>query len=242
MSPEILSELASSGTLRAAINMANSLLVTGSTSAGDPDGVAPDMAREIADRLGVEVSFVKFATPGELADAVDDDFWDIGMIGAEPSRAERIAFSAAYVEIEATYLVPEGSPLTAVEDVDRDGVRIAVSGRSAYDLYLTRSLRHAELFRAQGVSGAAELLVADKLDAVAGLRPALAAEAAKLAGARVLDGRFTAVQQAIGTRRGNDAGAAFLRDVVEQAKASGLVERLIERHGVTGRLSVAPPS
>lgn len=242
MSPEILSELASSGTLRAAINMANSLLVTGSTSAGDPDGVAPDMAREIADRLGVEVSFVKFATPGELADAVDDDFWDIGMIGAEPSRAERIAFSAAYVEIEATYLVPEGSPLTAVEDVDRDGVRIAVSGRSAYDLYLTRSLRHAELFRAQGVSGAAELFVADKLDALAGLRPALAAEAAKLAGARVLDGRFTAVQQAIGTRRGNDAGAAFLRDVVEQAKASGLVERLIERHGVTGRLSVAPPS
>ncbi len=242
MSPEILSELASNGTLRAAINMANTLLVTGSTSAGDPDGVAPDMAREIADRLGVEVSFVKFATPGELADAVDDDVWDIGMIGAEPSRAERIAFSAAYVEIEATYLVPEGSPLTSVEDVDRDGVRIAVSGRSAYDLYLTRSLQHAELFRAQGVSGAAELFVADKLDALAGLRPALAAEAAKLAGARVLDGQFTAVQQAIGTRRGNDAGAAFLRDVVEQAKASGLVERLIERHGVTGRLSVAPPS
>jgi len=242
MSPEILSELASNGTLRAAINMANTLLVTGSTSAGDPDGVAPDMAREIADRLGVEVSFVKFATPGELADAVDDDVWDIGMIGAEPSRAERIAFSAAYVEIEATYLVPEGSPLTSVEDVDRDGVRIAVSGRSAYDLYLTRSLQHAELFRAQGVSGAAELFVADKLDALAGLRPALAAEAAKLAGARVLDGQFTAVQQAIGTRRGNDAGAAFLRDVVEQAKASGLVERLIEHHGVTGRLSVAPPS
>ena len=120
-------------------------------------------------------------------------------------------------------------------------MRIAISGRSAYDLYLTRNLRHAELVRAQGVSAAAELFVSDRLDALAGLRPALAAEAEKLAGARVLDGMFTAIQQAIGTRQGNDAGAAFLAEFVEEAKASGLVGRLIERHGVTGRLAVAPP-
>ncbi len=222
--------------------MANSLLVTGSTPAGDPEGVAPDMARAIADRLGVAVSYVPFASPGELADAVDGGVWDIGMIGAEPARAERIAFSAAYVEIEATYLVPGGSPFASVEEVDRDGVRIAVSGRSAYDLYLSRNLRKAELVRAQGVSGAVELFVRDKLDALAGLRPALAAEAKKLPGATVLDGRFTAVQQAVGTRRGNEVGATFLGDFVEEAKASGLVQRLIERHGVTGRLSVAPPA
>ncbi len=242
MSSDARSELAYDGTLRAAINMANSLLVTGSTPEGEPDGVAPDVARAIAERLGVEVSFVKFASPGELADAVDGDVWDIGMIGAEPARAERIAFTAAYVEIEATYLVPEGSPLASVEDVDRDGVRIAISGRSAYDLFLSRSLEHAELIRGQGVKGAVELFVRDKLDALAGLRPALMAEAERLAGSRVLDGRFTTIQQAVGTARGNDAGAAFLAEFVEDAKASGLVARLIERHGVAGRLSVASPA
>lgn len=242
MPSDALSELASSGTLRAAINMANTLLVTGSTSAGDPEGVAPEMARAIANRLCVEVSYVPFASPGELADAVDNGLWDIGMIGAEPARAERIAFSAAYVEIEATYLVSDGAPLTSVEDVDRNGVRIAVSGRSAYDLYLTRSLEHAELFRAQGVSGAAELFVRDELDALAGLRPALAAEAEKLPGTRVLNGHFTTIQQAVGTSRENEAGAAFLAEFVEEVKADGLVERLIERHGVAGRLSVAPPA
>ena len=242
MPSDALSELASGGTLRAAVNMANKLLVTGTTPSGDPDGVAPDMARAIADRLGVAVSYVPFATPGELADAVDGDVWDIGMIGAEPVRAERIAFSAAYVEIEATYLVPDGSPLASVGDVDRAGIRIAVSGRSAYDLFLSRSLEHAELFRGQSVSGASELFVRDGLDALAGLRPALAVEAEKLPGSRVLDGHFTTIQQAIGTRRGNEAAAAFLADFVEEAKASGLVGRLIERHGVTGRLSVAPPA
>ncbi len=242
MLSDVLSELAAGGTIRAAINMANFLLVTGSTPAGDPEGVAPAMARAIADRLGVAVSYVPYASPGELADAVDSGVWDIGMIGAEPARAERIAFSAAYVEIEATYLVPDGSSFVSVEDVDRDRVRIAVSGRSAYDLYLSRNLRNAELVRAQGVSGAVELFVRDELDALAGLRPALAVEAEKLPGARVLDGRFTAVQQAVGTRRGNEASASFLGDFVEEAKASGLVQRLIERHGVTGRLSVAPPA
>ena len=240
MSQDVLSELASSGTLRAGINMANILLVTGSTPAGDPAGVAPDMAREIATRLGVEVSYVPFASPGELADAAGGEVWDIGLIGAEPARAEKIAFTAAYVEIEATYMVPEGSPLASIEDVDRDGVRIAVSGRSAYDLFLTRNLEHAELVRAKGLSAAVDLFVDEKLDALAGLRPALVADAGKLPGARILDGRFTAVQQAIGTRRGNEAGAAFLRAFVEDAKASGLVARLIERHGVLGRLSVAP--
>ncbi len=242
MSPDVTSELTPTGVLRAAINMANSLLVTGSTPDGEPDGVAPDLARAIAERLGVGVAFVPFPSPGELADAAGGEVWDIGMIGAEPARAERIGFTAAYVEIEATYLVPDGSPLEAIEDVDRDGIRIAISGRSAYDLYLSRSLRNAELVRAQGVKGAVEIFVRDGLDALAGLRPALAAEAANLPGTRVLDGHFTTIQQAVGTARGNEAGAAFLAEFVEEAKVSGLVGDLIERHGVVGRLSVAPPA
>ena len=127
MPQDIVSELAPSGTLRAGINMANTLLVTGSTPAGEPTGVAPDMAREIADRLGVAVSYVPFASPGEVADAAGSDAWDIALIAAEPARAETIAFSAAYVEIEATYLVSESSSFRSVEDVDRPGMRIAVS-------------------------------------------------------------------------------------------------------------------
>ncbi len=240
MPQDAVSELAPSGTLRAGINLSNFLLVTGKGPSGDPTGVAPDMARAIADRLEVTVSYVSFASPGELADAAGQDVWDLGLIAAEPARAEAIAFTHAYVEIEATYMVPEGSPFGAIDDIDRPGVRIAVADRSAYDLYLTRHLKHAELVRAKGLAAAFDLLLSEKLDVLAGLRPGLIADAEKLPGARILDGRFTAVQQAVGTATANRAGAAFLRDFVEEAKTSGLVARLIDRHGVTGRLLVAP--
>ena len=239
MSRDIASKLAPSGTLRAGINLGNILLVTGATPEGDPTGVSPDMARAIADRLGVGVSYVQFASPGEVADAVKSDAWDIALIAAEPTRAKTIAFTPAYVEIEATYLVPAGSPLHSIEDVDRSGVRIAVSERSAYDLYLTRNLQHAVLRRAKGLEGAFNLFVDQELDALAGLRPALIGNAEALSDARVLGGRYTTVQQAIGTKPENTAAAAFLREFVAEAKQSGMVERLIDRHGVTGRLHVA---
>jgi polar amino acid transport system substrate-binding protein len=239
--PHALSaELAPTGTLRAGINMANFLLVTGRTADGDPQGVAPDMASEIAARLGVPVACVPYASPGPLADDATNNVWDIGLIGAEPARAEHITFTPAYVEIEATYLVPAGSPLQAISDVDKKGVRIAVSARSAYDLYLSRHLEHAELVRVEGLNAALDLFVTEKLDALAGLRPRLLSDVEKVPGSRILDGRFTAVQQAIGIPRGREAGAAFLRDFVEEAKSSGFVARLIERHSVRG-LSVAPP-
>ncbi len=239
MSRNIVSELAPSGTLRAGINMANGLLVTGSTAAGEPSGVSPDMARGITERLGVAVAYVPFASPSAVADAAGRDEWDIALIAAEPARAESIAFSAAYVEIEATYLVPESSSIHSVEDVDRPGRRIAVSAGTAYDLYLTRSLEHAELQRTDGQAGAVDLFVTGRLDALAGLRSALNRQVEELPGTRILEGRFTAVQQAIGTKPGNLAGAAFLQEFVAGAKASGLVARLIERHGVAGRLLVA---
>ena len=130
-SSSVASELAPTGVLRAGINLSNFLLVTGKSANGDPEGVAPDMAREIANRLGVSVRYVPFATPGELADAADENIWDIGLIGAEPQRAEKITFSPPYCEIEATYLVPAGSPIKTLADVDQPGVRIAVTGRAA---------------------------------------------------------------------------------------------------------------
>jgi len=241
MSQAVVSELAPKDVLRAGINMSNFLLVTSRTPSGDPAGVSPDMARAIADKLGVPVQYVPYPKPGELADAAEQDVWDIGLIGAEPARAEKIAFTAAYVEIEATYLVPPGSPLTRIEDVDKPGVRIAVSARSAYDLWLERNIKHATLVRAEGLGGAFDLFVREKHDALAGLRPGLIGDAPKLPGSRILDGQFTAVQQAIGTPRKNTAAAAFLREFVEEAKRSGFVASLIEKHGVVGRLSVAPP-
>jgi len=241
MSREVVSQLAPTGILRAGINLSNFLLVTGRGAAGEPQGVAPDMASEIATRLGVPIKYVPYKTPGELADAADSGAWDIGLIGAEPQRAAKIAFTAAYCEIEATYLVPEGSQLKAIADVDQRGVRIAVTGRSAYGLWLDRNIHNATLVRSDTLDSAYDQFVREKLDALAGLRPRLLSDIKKLPGARILDGQFTAVQQAIGTARQNAAGAAFLRSFVEEAKASGLVAGLIARHKVVG-LSVAAPA
>jgi polar amino acid transport system substrate-binding protein len=238
MSPEVVSQLAPTGVLRAGINLSNFLLVSSRGPDGEPRGVAPDMARAVADRLAVPVRYVPYPRPGELADAAGSGAWDIGLIGAEPQRAERIAFTAAYAEIEATYLVPPGSPIAGMEQVDQPGIRIAVAARAAYDLWLERNIRHATLLRAESLDASFALFRDQKLDALAGLRPKLLADAGKLPGSRILDGKFMAVQQAIGTARGNDAAAAFLRGFVEKAKASGLVANLIAQHGVRG-LSVA---
>ena len=240
MPQEVVSELAPTGVLRAAINMGNFLLVTGRTSAGDPEGVAPDMAREIASQLGVPVAYVPYARPGELADAAGSGVWDIGLIGAEPQRAEKIAFTPAYVEIEATYLVPAGSPLQTIADVDKRGRRVGVTARSAYGLWLENNYKEGELLQFDNAEAALKAFDGEKLDAYAGLRPGLIDLQKARPGSRILDGQFTAVQQAVGTARSNAAGATFLRDFVEEAKKSGLVARLIELHKVTGRLSVAP--
>jgi polar amino acid transport system substrate-binding protein len=226
---QIVSELAPTGVLRAGINMSNFLLVTGKSAAGDPQGVAPDMAAEIARRLSVPVAYVKYERPSILADAAGTNTWDIGLIGAEPQRAAKISFTAAYCEIEATYLVPKGSALQAIADVDRAGVRITVRRGAAYDLWLERNIKHATVLRSDS---------ADGLEAYAALKPALLTDIEKVPGSKILPGNFMTVQQAIGTAKPNTAGAAFLSEFVAEAKRSGLVARLIEKHHVKG-LSVA---
>jgi polar amino acid transport system substrate-binding protein len=233
----VRAELAPAGTLRAGLNRSNFLLVAKDSPADDPRGVAADMARELARRLDVGVAFLNFESPGKMADAVQT--WDVAFLGAEPARAAEIEFTPAYVEIECTYLVPAGSPLKGIADVDRPGVRISVSNRSAYDLYLTRALKHAELVRCDGLDASFDRFLADKLDALAGLRPRLILDVGKVPGARILDGRFTAIQQAIGTPKGRPAGAQYLREFVAEVKATGFVAELIEHHGARG-LSVAP--
>lgn len=239
MSATVIAELAPTGVLRAAINLSNFLLVTGRSATGDPEGVAPDMAREIANRLGVPIRYVPFKTPGELADAATSGVWDVGLIGAEPQRAAVIEFTPAYCEIEATYLVHAGSPLRSIAEVDTHGIRIAVTARTAYGLWLDRNIKQAQLVRAETLDSAVQQFQHDKLEALAGLKPRLLADVEKLPGTRLIGGKFMSVQQAIGTLRKNNTASSFLREFVEEAKASGLVARFIERHKVKG-LSVAP--
>jgi polar amino acid transport system substrate-binding protein len=227
---EVVSELAPTGVLRAGINMSNFLLVTGRTPSGDPQGVAPDMAAEIARRLNVPVAYVKYERPSILADAAGTNAWDIGLIGAEPQRAAKITFTAAYCEIEATYLVPKGSPLQSIADVDRPGVRITVRRGAAYDLWLERNIKQATVLRSDSADGPLNQFINEGLEAYAALRPALLTD---------IPGNFMTVPQAIATAKPNTAGAAFLSEFVAEAKRSGLVARLIEKHHVKG-LSVAP--
>jgi polar amino acid transport system substrate-binding protein len=232
------SELTPTGKLRVGLNMSNFLLTKKDPAGGEPGGIAADLGRELGRRLGVPVVLIEYENPGKLADAARSGAWDVGFLGAEPQRAQEIDFTAAYVEIESTYLVPPGSPIKSIADVDRKGVRIAISGRSAYDLYLTRNLKNAELVRDQGFESVFKRFVEEKLDALAGLRPRLIIDQANLAGSRILDGNFTSVQQASGTPKGRPAGAQYLREFIEDVKASGLVASLIEKHSVRG-LTVA---
>jgi polar amino acid transport system substrate-binding protein len=238
MDRQVVAELAPSGVLRAAINMGNFLLVTGKTASGDPQGVAPDMAAEIASRLGVPVRYVPFERPSTLADAAGTNSWDIGLIGAEPQRAAKITFTDAYCEIEATYLVQPNSPFATAADVDQAGVRIAVRRGAAYCLWLERNIKHATVLSSEAADAPLNQFVADKLDALAGLRPGLLEDVKKVPGSKILPGNFMTVQQAIGTPKPNSAGAKFLQEFVTDAKKSGLVASLIEKHHVAG-LSVA---
>ncbi len=239
MSQDLLSQIAPTGKLRAGINLLNFLLVTGKSADGMPEGVAPDMARAIAKKLGVPLELVPYATPGELADAALDGAWDIGLIGSEPARAEKIDFTAAYVEIEATYLVPAGSTLRHASEVDQPGNRIAVASRSAYDLWLVRNIKHATLMHADGFEATLDLFLTQKLEAMASLKPGLLNDVEKVPGSRILEGKFTAVQQSVGVPKGRTLAAQWLQEFVQQAKASGFVAELIAKHHVKG-LSVAP--
>ena len=237
--PPARAELVPTGTLRAGINYGNVILAQKDPATGESSGVAIDLSRELARRLGVPVELVAYQTIGKIVDGAKAGEWDIAFLGSDPERAKEITFTVAYLELEATYLVPADSPLRAAADVDREGVRVAAPARANYELFLSRSLARARLVQAPDAGAAFELLATGKVDALAGLTQALIGLNAKLPGSRILDGRFMAVQQSVGTPKGRDAGAKYLRGFVEEAKASGLVARAIEKTGARG-VSVAP--
>ncbi|HET9651178.1 MAG TPA: transporter substrate-binding domain-containing protein [Usitatibacter sp.] len=231
-------ELAPTGVLRAGMNTGNTLFTTKGAS-GELQGVSVDIMQELGRRLGVPVRHVVYATPGQVADDAASGKWDVAILAIEQARAEKIAFSPAMTEIEATYLVPQRSTLQQVSEVDAPGHRIAVSEKAGYDLYLTRTLRHATLVRGKAIEGAIEVFRRQDLDALAGLRPQLLERQHEIPGARILDGGFMTVNHGIGTPRDRSAGAEYIRRVVDELNASGFIARSIERHRVKGLAAVS---
>jgi polar amino acid transport system substrate-binding protein len=197
-----------------------------------------DLARELARRAGARVEVVGHAASAPMIEGLRNGKLDVALMPSGPEGATGIDFTPAYVVIDATYLVPAGSAIRTIADVDRDATRIAVADGSAHDLFLRRSLRRAQLVRAPGTHSAYELFRSRKLDALAGLRPRLAVDSAMLPGSRVLDGRFMSIEHRIAIPKGRDTAAAYLREFVEETKASGLIAGLLEKNGVRG-VSVA---
>ena len=239
-SPAVVTELAPTGKLRAAINFDNPLLASRDATTGEPGGVSVELARELARRLDRAVDYVPYFAAGKVIEGVRARVWDICFLAIDPVRAEQIQFTPPYVVIEGAYLVAEDSPIRDNVDVDRAGVRVLVSTGSAYDLFLSRTIRHATIVRTMAAKDVVDQFVAQKLDVAAGVRPALEADARRHPGLRLLPGRFMAIHQAMGTPRGRDVAAAYLSAFIEEMKASGFVAEALARNRVVGA-SVAPP-
>ena len=240
LDPAVRQAFAPHGVLRASINLGNPILANKDAATGAPGGVSVDLARAFADRLGVGLELVVFDTAGKSVEAVAQEQADIGFFAIDPVRGAQIAFTHAYVLIEGSYLVRDDSPLRANEEVDGAGQRIVVGKGSAYDLYLTRELKHAEIVRAPSSPAVVQTFLDQALDVAAGVRQQLEADARKQAGLRLLPGRFMVIQQAMGVPKSRGAeAAAALRAFVEDMKATGFVADALTRHGIQGA-SVAP--
>jgi polar amino acid transport system substrate-binding protein len=241
ITPAVRADLVSTGTLRAGINYGNFILATRDPATGASAGVAIDLVQEFGRRLAVPVAIVSYDSVAVMGDAAPTHTWDIAFLGSDPQREILMSFTAAYLEIEATYLVPAASPLRTAAEVDRPGIRVAAPARANYELFLRRHLREAHLVSTPGVAAAVALLQTGQVDVLAGLTQGLLDLQAQLPTARLLDGRFMAVQQSIAVPKGRDAGLAYLRGVVEEVKGSGLVARAIRKAGARG-VAVAPPA
>jgi polar amino acid transport system substrate-binding protein len=240
-SPAVISDLAPSGTLRAAINFGNPILANKDAVTGEPRGVSVDLSRELARRLGVPLELKTYTAAGKVVEGLKTKDWDIGFFAIDPVRAADTEFTAAYVIIEGAYLVPKASPIQANGEVDRDGVRVVVGRGSAYDLYLSRELKKAQIVRAPTSPAVTDMMVADKLEVAAGVKQQLEADARRVPGVCLLEGRFMVINQAMATPKGRLAGVNYLAAIVEDMKASGFVAEALKRHGIEGA-QVAPPA
>jgi len=240
MSTELQKAFAPTGKLRASINLGNPILANKHPQTGEPFGVSIDLARAFAQRLGVDIELVVFDAAGKSVEAVRNEQADIGFFAIDPLRGEGIAFTAPYVLIEGAYMVPNASLIQINEEVDRHGIRVTVGKGSAYDLYLTRELKQAEIVRAPTSPTVVDVFVEQGLEVAAGVKQQLEADQQRFAGYRLLPGRFMVIQQAMGTPKSRGAeAAAYLARFVEDMKAGGFVADALKRHGIQGA-SVAP--
>jgi polar amino acid transport system substrate-binding protein len=240
ISADVVSRFTPTGALRASINLGNPILA-GRDAAGEPCGVSVDLARAFAQRLGVGLELVVFDTAGKSVQAVTDEQADIGFFAIDPLRGEGISFTAPYVLIEGCYLVRNDAPIHGNDEVDRAGRTVVVGKGSAYDLFLTRELKHASIARAPTSPAVVDTFIELDADVAAGVKQQLQADARRRGGLRLLDGRFMVIQQAMGTPKGRGAAAAAcLAQFVEDMKASGFVAAALAQHGIEGA-SVAPP-
>jgi len=236
----VISAFAPTGKLRASINLGNPILANKDPQTGEPFGVSVDLARAFAAKLGVELELVVFDTAGKSVQAVSEERADFGFFAVDPLRGETIAFTAPYVLIEGFYLVRDDSPVRTNADVDQPHNRVAVGKGSAYDLFLTRELKAAQIVRAPTSPTVVKTFVEQGLEVAAGVKQQLEADARNSPGLRLLGERFMVIQQAMGTPKSRgEAAAAFLRGFVEEMKASGFVADSLKRHGIAGA-SVAP--
>jgi len=235
----VLADLAPGGRLRVGINYGNVVLASRDPASGELRGVHVDLARELASRLGVPADLQGQAAAGTLVEALKAGSLDVVLLSFEPSRAREIAYSPIYLSVDATYLVPPGSPLRTAEEVDRPGARIAIAAKGVYEYYLKSHLKYATLVSAPSTHAAFERFAAERLDALVGLRPRLAEDLPRMPGARIVDGRFMRVEQALATRSGHPAGADFVRNFVHDVLTSGLLARIVEDNGVRG-VTIAP--
>lgn len=238
LSAELKAQFAPSGVLRAGINLGNAVIAQAGADGGEPRGVGPALARELARRLDLPVTFTCYDAAGKLADAVKQGAWDVAFLAIDPERAQEIDFTDAYVEIEGTYMVRADSPLQRIGDVDREGIRVAVGLKTAYDLYLSRELKHAGLVRSDSSKAAIAQFLAGNLDVVAGVKQPLVAKAASTPGLRVMDGNFMVIRQAAAVPRGRNEAKDYFARFIEEMKSSGFVARALKESGVEA--SVAP--
>jgi polar amino acid transport system substrate-binding protein len=242
-SAEVTRELAPTGTVRAAINYNNPLLARRDAKTGALEGLAVDVSLELARRLGVRLEVVPYDAAGKITASASDNAWDVAFLAIDPIRGRNIDFTAAYIELEGTYMVAIASTLNRIEDVDHEGIRIAVTAGSAYDLFLSRELQHAQIVRATDTPKSMELMQEQKLDAVAAVRTALAAEARRVPGLRVLSGHFMTIPQAAGVPKGRPVAARYVSAFIEEMKTSGFVTAALKRYGYgPDDAIVAPPS
>lgn len=237
---QIAQSLAPSGKIKASINLGNPILANKDPKTGQPVGVSVDLAQALAKKLGVELELVVFASAGESVLAVKEERADFGFFAIDPVRGEGIAFSDAYVLIEGSYLVRNDSAVKANEEVDRNGIRVTVGKGSAYDLYLTRELKHASIVRSPTSPTVVDYFIEHQIEVAAGVKQQLEFDQKRFANLRLLPGRFMVIQQAMGISKSRSAQAhQFFIDFVKEMKTSGMISQSLQSHKIEGA-SIAP--